>query len=106
MRKGKQRSLPTPGTNQKVWISGALNFKTGRFHWVTGERKNEELFMKLLDQWRRIYRCHKQLRLAVDNDASHSSKRVEEYVNSSQERLRLHPLPAWSPQSNPVESIS
>jgi len=106
MRKGKQRSLPTPGTNQKVWISGALNFKTGRFHWVTRERKNEELFMKLLDQWRRIYRCHKQLRLAVDNDASHSSKRVEEYVNSSQERLRLHPLPAWSPQSNPIESIS
>jgi hypothetical protein len=31
MRKGKQRPLRTPGTNRKVWISGALNFKTGRF---------------------------------------------------------------------------
>ena len=29
MRKGKQRPLRTPGTNRKVWISGALNFKTG-----------------------------------------------------------------------------
>jgi putative transposase len=61
MRKGMQRRLRTPGTNRKVWISGALNFSTGRFHWVVGERKNDELFMKLLDQLRRIYRCHKQL---------------------------------------------
>ena len=41
MHKGEQKLLPTPGTNRKVWISGALNFSTGRFHWVTGERKNE-----------------------------------------------------------------
>jgi hypothetical protein len=32
-----------------VEISGALNFHTGRSHWVIGERKNDELFMKLLD---------------------------------------------------------
>jgi hypothetical protein len=49
MPKGKQKPLPTPGTNRKVWISGALNFRTGRFHWVTGERNNDELLMKLLD---------------------------------------------------------
>jgi putative transposase len=78
-----------------VPISGALNFSTGRFHWVTGERKNDELFMKLLDRLRRTYRCHKRLHLAVDNDGSHTSKRVEEYVNSSKERVSLHPLPAW-----------
>lgn len=53
MRKGKQRRLRTPGTNRKVWISGALNFSTGRLHWVSGERKNDELFMKLLDRLRR-----------------------------------------------------
>jgi len=46
MRKGKQRQLRTPGTNRKVWISGALNFHTRRLHWVKGERKNDELFMK------------------------------------------------------------
>lgn len=105
MRKGKQKLLPTPGTNRKVWISGALNFRTGRFHWVKGERKNDELFTKLLDQLRRTYRCHKQLHLAVDNDGSHISKRVERYVEDSGGRLSLHPLPAWSPQSNPVELI-
>jgi putative transposase len=54
----------TPGTNHhKAWVSGALNFKTGRFHWVAGGRRNGELFIRLLDKLRRTYRCHKQLHL-------------------------------------------
>src|SRR5215204_4981549 len=105
MRKGKQKPLRTPGTNRKVWISGALNFKTGRFHWVTGERKDGELFIELLEKLRRIYRCHKELHLAVDNDSSHASGRVEEYVEGSAGRICLHRLPAWSPESNPVELV-
>ncbi len=48
MRKGRQRRLRTPGTNRKVWISGAPDFKTGRLHWVAGGRRNDELSVKLL----------------------------------------------------------
>lgn len=88
-----------------MWISGALNFETGRLHWVSGERRNDELFIKLLDKLRRTYRCHKELHLATDNDGSHLSKRVKEYVEESAGRIRLHPLPAWSPESNPVELV-
>ncbi len=54
---------------------------------------------------RRTYRCHKELHLAVDNDSSHASGRVEEYVKGSSGRIRLHPLPSWSPESNPVELV-
>ncbi len=62
--------------------------------------------MKLLEELRSVYRSNRQrLELAVDNDASHTSNRVKEYVEGSGGRLRLHPLPAWSPQSNPVELI-
>jgi transposase len=74
-------------------------------HWVSGERKNDELFIRLLDQLRRIYRCHRQLHLAVDNDASHTSKRIENYVEDSGGRIRLHPLPSWSLESNPVDLV-
>jgi putative transposase len=96
MRKGKQKHLRTPGTNRKMWISGALNFKTGRLHWVLGERRNDELFVRLLEKLRRTYRCHKELHLATDNDASHTSKRVKKYVEDSKGRVNLHPLPSWS----------
>ncbi len=92
MRKGKQKRLSTPGTNRKAWISGALNWRTGRFHWVTGERKNDELFLKLLKELRRTYRCYRSLHLAIDNDPSHTSGRVEEYVKASGGRVRLYAL--------------
>ena len=105
MRKGKQKPLRTPGTNHKVWISGALNFATGRFHWVLGERRNDQLFIRLLDHLRKTYRRHKQLHLAVDNDSSHISKRVRKYVEDSGGRVNLHSLPSWSPESNPVELV-
>lgn len=105
MRRGRQKLLPTPGTNRKVWISGALNWLTGRFHWVTGPSKNSELFLKLLGEMRLIYRCHRRMHLALDNDGSHTSAKVREYLGASEGRLRVHPLPAWSPQDNPVELI-
>jgi putative transposase len=88
-----------------VWTSGALNVSTGRPHRVRGERKNEELFIKLLDQLRRTYRCHRQLHLAVDNDSSHISKQIERYVEASGGRIRMHPMPAWPPESNPMELV-
>jgi transposase len=51
------------------------------------------------------------LHLAVDNDGSHTSKRVEKYVEDSAggasraHSLTSHPLPSWSPESNPVEMV-
>ncbi len=105
MRRGQQQPLPTPGTNRKLWISGALNWVTGCFHWVVGPRKNSELFLKLLNELRCTYRCHRRLHLAVDNDGSHRSGLVKEVVRESRGRLCLHPLPAWSPEDNPVELI-
>lgn len=105
MRRGRQKPLGTPGTNRKAWISGAMNFRTGRFHWVSGERRNGELFIKLLDHLRKIYRCHKKLHIAADNDGSHVSKLVKEYVEGSGGRVNIHPLPSWSPESNPVELV-
>ena len=96
MRKAKQRHLRTPGTNRKVWISGTLRWSTGRFHWVVGERKNDELFMKLLEHLKRTYRSHRQLHLAADNDSSHTSNRVKEYLREEGQRIRLlHPLPPY-----------
>ena len=41
----------------------------------------------------------------MDNDSSHTSKQVRKYVEDSRGRVRLHPLPWWSPESNPVELV-
>lgn len=105
MRRGHQQPLPTPGTKRKDWLSGALNWLTGRLHWVVGPRKDSELFLRVLEELRSSYRCHRRLHLASDNDGSPRRKLVRQCLASSRGRLCLHPLPAWSPEAHPMESI-
>jgi transposase len=105
MRKGKQQELPTPGTNRKLWLSGALNGLSGCLHWVEGPRKSSELFLQLLDELRRTYRCYRCLHVVLDNDGSHRSRRVQGYVEGCRGRIQLHFLPARCPESNPMEGI-
>ena len=105
MRKGKQQELPTPGTNRKVWISGALHAGTGRLHWVVGPHKSSDLFLELLQELRSRYRCYRSLHLILDNDGSHRSRRVQEYLDGCGGRIRLHFLPARCPEANPMEGV-
>ena len=45
---GKQKYVRTPGCNEKRYLAGALNPKTGKLTWVEGDRKNSLLFLDLL----------------------------------------------------------
>ena len=45
---GKRKSILTPGCNEKRYLAGALNPKTGKLTWVEGDRKNSFLFLELL----------------------------------------------------------
>jgi len=107
MRKGQQQELPTPGTNRKLWISGVLHGGTGRLHWVVGPHKSSELFLQLLQELRGRYRCYRCLHLVLDNDndGSHRSRRVQEYLEGCGGRIRLHFLPARCPEANPMEGV-
>ena len=49
MLKGTQRAVETPGTNQKNYLAGALNFMTGKLLHVVGEKKDRWLFIRLLE---------------------------------------------------------
>lgn len=63
------------------------------------------MFLKLLEELCRTYRCYRRLHLALDNDRSHTSGAVKGYVDGCGERIQLHPLPTRCPESKPVELI-
>jgi transposase len=46
-RRGRQKTVPTPGCNEKRYLAGAWNPKTGRLIDVEGQRKNSLLFLDL-----------------------------------------------------------
>jgi hypothetical protein len=44
MKRGQQPLVITPGKNQKQYLAGALNARTGSLAYKCGERKNSTLF--------------------------------------------------------------
>ncbi len=59
--KGQQIRIPTPGKNQKNYLAGALNAKTGQVVWVEWESKNSFLFLRLMAELRKRYRQAKTI---------------------------------------------
>src|SRR5436309_1096912 len=50
MVRGQQKEVVTPGQNQKRYLAGALDVRTGEVVCVEGERKTSALFLKLLEE--------------------------------------------------------
>ena len=112
-RIGRQWALPrrqprvlTPGKNQKAYVAGAVNAQTGELHWVTGERKDTDLFLELLGLLHRRHPHAKRIHLVLDNYNVHYAKRVQRMIDEYADgRIELHFLPPFCPEHNPIERL-
>jgi transposase len=50
MNRGTQKEVVIPGQNEKCYLAGALDARTGKLVWVGGTRKNSCLFLNLLKE--------------------------------------------------------
>ncbi|WP_264183291.1 MULTISPECIES: IS630 family transposase [Dickeya] len=71
---------------------------------VSGNSKSYDLFIKLLEALRRIYRRAKTITLVVDNYIIHKSHKVERWL-AENSKFRLLFLPTYSPWLNPIERL-
>jgi putative transposase len=104
MPRGAQVEVPTPGTNQKNYLAGALDLRTGAITRCVWFRKQAGLFLDLLrlldraypaGQWARIY-------VVVDKAQIHKAGVVLRWL-SEHPRLVLLYLPTYCPRANPIE---
>ena len=106
MNRGTQKEVPTPGKNQKRYLCGALDARTGVLTWVRGERKNSLLFVamlrKLADE---TYPHAKVIHVVLDNFGIHASKISQAAVAALGGRVKLHFLPPYCPQHNRIERV-
>lgn len=105
MAKGEQAEVETPGTNQKRYLAGSLHWRTGALIWTVGTRRNGELFERHLDDLRHRLRCYRKIHVICDNARFHDSKRIREYVQRHGGRIEIHFLPAYAPETNPIERL-
>jgi transposase len=103
---GQQKDVMTPGQNQKRYLAGALEARSGRVVWVEGERKTSTLFLDLLDKLRETYPRAKVIHVVLDNYRIHKSDIVQAALAGYlRGRIELHFLPPYSPDHNRIERV-
>jgi transposase len=106
MRRGEQAKVVTPGNNEKRHVAGSLHWRTGRLiASLPATRRNSELFLRHLDDLRGRLRGFRRIHVICDNAAFHRSRVVLDYLARWQTRLRLHFLPKYAPETNPIERV-
>lgn len=102
--KGERVQVPTPGTNARHAFFGALDARSGRFHWVDHERKLATHFVAFLEQ---VIRCYPDgpLYLVLDSAPTHTAKVVARWL-AAHPRVAVLWLPKYAAHEvNPAERI-
>jgi putative transposase len=108
MHRGRQAEVVTPGTNDKRYLAGSLDWRSGSLTLTEGrprQGRNTDLFLAHLDDLRRRYRCYRVIHVICDNAKPHYARRVREYLHMHRGRVVLHYLPAYAPHTNPIERV-
>lgn len=104
MPHGTQSAIPTPGKNQKRYLAGALNARSGKVIWAEGERKNSLLFIHLLYKIKCAYRRARRIVLIVDNFVIHKSHITKRWL-ASNPKFELLFQPVYHPWVNKIERL-
>jgi transposase len=106
MLRGQQKDVLTPGRNEKRYLAGALDARTGKLTWVEGLRKTSLLFLRLLYRLvTRTYRTARTVHVILDNYGIHDSLQVKLALATLNGRLKFHFLPPYCPDHNRIERI-
>lgn len=102
---GQQKEVMTPGQNQKRYLAGALDARTGQIHWVEGKKKDAWLFMDLLKALTLVYAKARVIHVVLDNYKIHSAGVIGIALANFARRVRLHFLPPYCPDHNRIERV-
>jgi putative transposase len=108
MPRGQQAEVATPGDNEKRYLAGSMNWRTGTLWTTEGKQRNGKLFVRHLDELRRRLRRYKKIHVICDNARFHQAakcKHVQEYLKRCGDRIVLHYVPLYAPQTNPIERV-
>jgi transposase len=105
MNRGQQKEVVTPGRNEKRYLAGALNARTGEVTVVEGTRKTSALFVALLKALREDYPPARRIHVILDNFRIHTSQISRAALVGLEGRIVLHFLPPYCPNENKIERL-
>jgi transposase len=105
MLPGQQRRVVTPGKNEKFYIAGALDVRTGKLHTTGAAKKNAALFCEFLRLIAAAYPRAERIHLILDNYGIHSARATKAALDALGGRVVLHFLPPYCPDANRIERV-
>jgi transposase len=106
MKKGTQVEVMTPGKNEKRYLAGAWDSRTGQVHHRVWARQTNGLFRALLEAVEQTYPAcrYDRIFMVVDNYKIHKAQAVQRWL-ASHPRVELVFLPTCCPRANPIERL-
>jgi putative transposase len=108
MVKGERATVEAPGNNEERYLCGSIHRRTGQAFLTQGKPKqgrDTALFLAHLDDLRSRLRRYRVIHVICDSAKCHTSDEVAVYLWEHRERIKLHPLPKYSPDCNPIERV-
>jgi putative transposase len=106
--RGQQAEVVTPGDNEKRYLAGSLNARTGALVVTKGaprQGRNADLFVRHLEDLRVRLRRYRVIHVLCDNARAHDCKKVTAYLAEHGDRIKVHYLPRRAPECNPIERV-
>jgi len=102
-KRGEPARVAAAGTNQKRVVFGAWNYRSERFSWQIGQKKNSAAFVEFLAHLLASHRKERRLVLVMDNAAYHRAAKVQELLDEHAGEIEPFWLPPYSPELNLIE---
>jgi transposase len=102
--KGQQPEVPTSGKRKAYKVFGLIDYFSGRFFYKThaGRFNSASYAAFLLDV---LSQTTQHVVVIQDGARYHTSKAMQQFFATHAERLTIEPLPAYSPDFNPIEHL-
>ncbi len=106
MVRGEQAEVVTPGNDERRYLAGSLHWRTGTLLLSpAGTGRNAELFVNHLKDLTGRLRGFRKIHVVCDNARFHDCQAVRHYLAGCAERMEIHYLPKYAPETNPIERV-
>jgi transposase len=101
--KGKRKAIATTARQRRLNIMGGISLEGYRFVHTQADKINTESIKLFLSNLRKLHLKDKKIHVIWDNAAYHRSKEIKKFAKAL--KIKLHYLPPYSPNLNPIERM-
>ena len=103
-QQGTEYKVNTPGKNQRKYLIGSLEYPSGAGLYEIYANKTH---LQMKTHWTNLMDMYPDELLFVvrDNASSHTTAKLDDFLIHHKDRLRLVPMPTYSPHLNLIERL-